>query len=61
MYSDISKQYTNYIKLYLSIANKTDILAKGMKNISDDVRQLRTSMILKHHEYFEEIMAQIFQ
>ena len=57
MYSDISKQYTNYIKLYLRIANKTDILAKGMKNISDDVRQLRTSMILKNHEYFEELMA----
>jgi hypothetical protein len=60
-YTDISKLYTSYIKLYNNIANKTDILAKGMANISNDVRQLRTSQILRHYEYFEELMAGIFQ
>ena len=30
MYADISKAYANYVKFYLNIANKTDILSKGM-------------------------------
>jgi len=30
MYTDISKAYANYVKFYLNIANKTDILSKGM-------------------------------
>ena len=30
MYTDISKMYTSYVKFYCNIANKTDILAKGM-------------------------------
>lgn len=37
-YTEISKQYALYIKLYLNVANKTDILSKGMQKISDDVR-----------------------
>ena len=43
MYTEISKLYANYIKAYTTVANKTDILAKGMQKISDDVRQLKTS------------------
>jgi hypothetical protein len=42
MYTEISKGYSEYIKFYLNIANKTDILAKGMQKISDDVRALST-------------------
>jgi hypothetical protein len=60
MYTDISKQYSEYIKFYLNIACKTDILAKGMQKISDDVRELRTGQILTHYEYFEAIVTQIF-
>lgn len=61
MYTDISKMYTSYVKFYCNIANKTDILAKGMQKISDDVRALRTSQILKHGEYFDELVALIFK
>lgn len=43
MYTQVSKSYANYIKLYTNVSNKTDILSKGMKNISDDVRLLKTS------------------
>ena len=43
MYTIISKDYTTYLKLYLTIANKTDILSRGMQKISDDVSALRTS------------------
>lgn len=57
MYTEISKQYSNYIKFYLNIANKTDILAKGMQKISDDVAVLRTADILKHYEYFEALVT----
>ena len=61
MYTDISKMYASYVKFYCNIANKTDILAKGMQKISDDVRALRTSQILRHSEYFEELVALIFK
>jgi len=37
MYCEISRQYANYVKFYCNIANKTDILAKSMQKISDDV------------------------
>jgi hypothetical protein len=30
MYTTISKDYTTYLKLYLNIANKTDILSRSM-------------------------------
>jgi len=60
MYTEISKLYSNYVKFYINIANKTDILTKPMAKISDDVRALRTSEILKHYEYFEALVTQIF-
>jgi hypothetical protein len=61
MYTDLSKMYTSYVKYYCNIANKTDILAKGMQKISDDVSALRTSQILKHGEYFDELVGLIFK
>lgn len=60
MIADISRAYSNYIKLYTNVANKTDILAKGMQKISEEVRLLRTVQILKNADYFEEIMSKIF-
>jgi hypothetical protein len=60
MYTEISRVYADYIKFYLNIACKTDILAKGMQKISDDVRALRTKDILLHYEYFEALVTQIF-
>jgi hypothetical protein len=57
MYTEVCRIYCNYIKVYVTVANKTDILSKGMKNISDDVRQLSTSQILKNAGYFDELMA----
>lgn len=60
MHTEISKAYSNYVKFYINIANKTDILSKPMTKISDDVRQLKTSDILKHYEYFEALVSQIF-
>jgi hypothetical protein len=30
MYMEISKAYASYVKFYLNVANKTDILSKGM-------------------------------
>ena len=57
MYTEISKAYSNYVKFYVNIANKTDILTKPMANISDDVRELTTTEILKHYEYFEHLVT----
>lgn len=60
MYTEISKLYSTYVKLYANIANKTDILSKPMAKISEDVKSLRTHEILKNYEYFEAIVTQIF-
>ena len=60
MYMEISKAYANYLKFYVNVANKTDILAKPIAKISDDVRELRTVEILKHYEFFKAIVEQIF-
>lgn len=61
MYTEISKQYSDYVKFYINIANKTDILSKPIQKISEDVRALSTSDILRHYEYFEALVTQIFQ
>ena len=37
MYTELSKNYSNYVKFYVNIANKTDILSKPMSKISDEV------------------------
>lgn len=60
MHTEISKNYSTYVKFYINIANKTDILSKPMTKISDDVRQLKTADILKHYEYFEALVSQVF-
>lgn len=60
MYAEISKQYSTYVKFYATVANKTDILAKAMGRISDDVADLKTADILKHYELFEALVTQIF-
>lgn len=60
MYMEIAKAYSNYVKFYTKVANKTDILTKPMSKISDEVRALRTSDILKNYEYFSALVEQIF-
>lgn len=57
MHTEISKSYSNYVKFYVNIANKTDILSKPMTKISEDVRLLKTADILKHYEYFEALVT----
>lgn len=51
--TEISKQYSVYLKLYLNIAVKTDVLTKVMKNISDEVHKLDTRQILRNAEFFD--------
>lgn len=60
MYMEISKSYANYLKFYVNVANATDILAKPIAKISDDVRELRTADILKNYEFFKALVEQIF-
>jgi len=58
--TDISKAYSTYIKFYLNVSIKTDILCKSLGSISDDVRNLSDSQILKNYEFFEALSTQIF-
>lgn len=43
MFTEISKNYQTYIKFYLNVSLKTDILCKSLGSISDEVRQLSTT------------------
>lgn len=58
--TDISKNYSNYIKYYLNVSIKTDILCKSLGSIPDDVRNLSDSQILKNYEHFEALCTLIF-
>jgi hypothetical protein len=60
MHVEILKQYSSYVKFYVNIANKTDILSKPIAKISEDVRALQTKEILKNYEYFDALVTQIF-
>jgi len=60
MFVELSKQYSNYVKFYLKVCTNTEIMCKGLKNISNEVRALRTVEILKHYEFFEAMVTQIF-
>lgn len=60
MYQEISKQYASYIKYYINTNMKTDILAKTLQTVSQDVHALSTTDILKHYEFFESLVTQIF-
>jgi hypothetical protein len=42
MFMEISKHYASYIKFYLNVSIKTDILCKSLAGISNDVAQLST-------------------
>ena len=53
MYMEITKQYSTYIKFYMNTCLKTDMLTKPRKKLSDEVRTLRTSDILRNYEFFE--------
>ena len=60
MITEISKAYASYIKYYLNVSKKTDILCKSLASISDEVRVLTPSQILKNYEFFEALSQQIF-
>lgn len=60
-YMNISKLYVQYIKLFLQVANKTDILTKRMTRMTEEVHVLKTQQILKNSEFFEQIMSKAFQ
>ena len=60
-YMAISKMYVLYMKSFLQVACKTDILAKRMTRIAEEVHILKTNQILKNSEYFENVLSKAFQ
>lgn len=57
MYKEITKQYATYVRFYLNVACKTDILTKESKKVSDHVRTLSGAKILQHYEMFEALVV----
>ena len=61
MQVEISKAYSLYLKAYVNVNNKTDILSKAIKNISADVADLKTASILQNGLYFATLIDKIFE
>lgn len=61
MQVEISKAYSLYLKAYVNVNNKTDILSKAIKNISADVADLKTASLLQNGLYFATIIDKIFE
>lgn len=61
MQAEISKAYSLYLKAYVNVNNKTDILSKAIKNISDDIADLKTASLLQNGLYFATLIDKIFE
>ena len=61
MQVEISKAYSLYLKAYVNVNNKTDILSKAIKNISADVADLKTASLLQNGLYFATLIDKIFE
>lgn len=57
-YAEISQSYTNYLKVFLGLAHKTDILTKRMNRLTEEVHALRDVQLLKNSEHFETCLSQ---
>lgn len=57
MYLEISKMYSTYLKYYLNVCVKSDVLAKPISTLSDEIRALRNNEIYKNYEYFEALVT----
>jgi hypothetical protein len=61
MQVEISKAYSLYLKAYVNVNNKTDILSKAIKNISADIADLKTASLLQNGLYFATLIDKIFE
>jgi len=61
MQVEISKAYSLYLKAYVNVNNKTDILSKAIKNISADIADLKTVSLLQNGLYFATLIDKIFE
>lgn len=57
MYLEISKMYSTYLKYYINVCYKTEILARPLGQLSGDVRKLKNNEIFKNYEYFEAMVT----
>ena len=57
----MSKQYSDYLKLYIEVCAKTDVLVKPRHGFTDEIRKLDVTDILKNYEYFEGMSRRIFE
>jgi len=48
MQVEISKEYSLYLKAYINVNNKTDILSKAINNISADIANLKTASLMQN-------------
>lgn len=61
MYVDMSNKYTNYLKYYIEVCMKTDLLTDPTKTFSDEIRKLPTAELLGNYDYFRKFTTMIFQ
>ena len=61
MYVDMSSKYTNYLKYYIEVCMKTDLLTDPTKTFADEIRKLPTAELLGNYDYFRKFTTMIFQ
>ena len=60
MYLDMSNKYTTYLKYYIEVCMKTDLLTNPTKTFADEIRRLPTSELLGNYDYFRKFTTMIF-
>ena len=54
MYIDMSTKYIQYLKYYLEVCLKSDLLTDPAKTFADEITKVGTPELLGNYEYFRK-------
>ena len=54
MYVDMSTKYIQYLKYYLEVCLKSDLLTNPAKTFADEITKVGTPELLGNYEYFRK-------
>ena len=57
----IQKNYVEYIRLYIQVANKTSILSKAMSKLPEEIIQTSSTSLLKNCHMFRQLNEDIMK
>ena len=60
MYVDISTKYIQYLKYYIDVCLKSDLLTDPSKTFADEIEKMDTKTLLSHYDFFRKFTTMIF-